>query len=144
MADSIRKQILKDIEAAVLTVDSLVSVGPGRLETMNQDRPAAGIIPIQEDAELITENTDENDFIIFVRVVVDEGAEHALYVLEDVIADVEAAVMSDRSRGGLADDTQRLGPKYLFVDREDPHAGADVRFKIVYQSVAADPTAQRE
>lgn len=140
MADSIRKQIFQEIETTLKAVESLRTVGFGSYELLRTVRPAVGILPDEE----LTEN--EPDDIYFeqlrfaVRVVVDETHQEAGYELEDLLADVHRAVLADPKRGGLADDTVKVGTKWLFLDQTYPRAGADLNFLVRYQTEEKDPS----
>lgn len=140
--ESIQKLILKNIEAALGNATSLASVGPGRLDDKQWDRPCAGFFPDDEETALEPESSELNVMNLVVRVLVDEEDEVALYELEDVLMDVEKAIKADPTRGGLAEHTRKTGRHYLYVDRELPRAGADVMFAIRYQTEESDPSQQ--
>ncbi len=142
MAESIRKLILKDVEAAVKTASEISTVVVGRPEHRNFSRPIAGIFPAIEDTELLPEASELNVLDFIVRVLVDEEDEHALYELEDCLTAVEVAVKTDPTRGGLAEYTKKTGIKYLYVDAELPRAGADLLFSTRYATEESDPTHQ--
>ena len=142
MAESIQKRILKSFETALGSVSSLASSGPGRLEHLNQTRPCAGFFPSDEDTELIPDTSENNEMEVIVRVLVDEEDEAALYELEDILMDIEIAVKADPTQGGIAEHTRKMGRHYLYVDRDLPQAGADVIFKVRYQTEETDPSEQ--
>src|ERR687891_211050 len=140
--DSIRKLILKDVETALSTVTSLESAKVGRPEHLNFPRPIAGVFPADEDTELEPEDNEVNVLNFVIRVLVDEGDEHALYQLEDVLLDIQRALQVDPTRGGLAEHTRKTGIKYLYVDAEYAKAGADLLYAVRYQSLEQDPADQ--
>jgi hypothetical protein len=147
MPDSIRKQILKNIEDVLGTVAALATVRPGRPEHFNLPRPIACFFPATEDTELHPDATELSELNFIVRCLVDEGEEaddnqHALYQLEDILLEVEKAVKFDPTRGGLAEHTKKTGVKYLYVDAELPRAGADLMFSTRYATEESDPTHQ--
>ena len=143
MADSIRKLILMDVEAALTALaPSVANVVVGRPEHFNFTRPIAGVIPSNEDTELLPEASELNVLDFLVRVLVDEESQIALYQLEDVLSEVEVAVKTDPSRGGRAEHTKKTGVKYLYVDPELPRAGADLMFSTRYATEETDPTHQ--
>jgi hypothetical protein len=142
MADSIRKLILMDIEEALKTAPSLETIVTGRPEHFNFARPIAGFFPANEDTELYPAASELNVLDFIVRVLVDEEDQHALYELEDALADVEAAVKADTTRSGLAEYTHKTGVKYLYVDAELPRAGADLMFSTRYATEESDPSHQ--
>jgi len=143
MPDSIRKQILMDVEAALNTVAALATAVRGRPEHLNFPRPIAGFFPATEETEQHPDTTELNELNFIVRCLVDESDEqHALYELEDVLLEVEKAVKADPTRGGLAEYTNKTGIKYLYVDAELPRAGADLLFRARYATEESDPTHQ--
>ena len=140
--ESIQKLILKDIEAALGNATTLASVGPGRVDDKQWDLPCAGFFPEDEETSLEPESSEVNIMNVVIRVLVKEDDETALYELEDVLLDVEKAIKSDPTRGGLAEHTRKTGRHYLYVDRELPRAGADLLFSIRYQTEESDPSLQ--
>lgn len=140
MADSIRKQIFQNLVAALEGVESLRNAGFGTYELLREDRPFASIIPIEEN----TDNEPDDIYIerlqVAARVVVDETHQDAGYELEDIMGDVHRAILTDPKRGALAEDTVKIGVKWLFLDREYPRAGADINFLITYSTEEKDPS----
>lgn len=63
-------------------------------------------------------------------------------VLNGYGSDVEAAVMADRSVGGLA--IEMKPPEWLEIEIESdvPHVGVAMRFGVVYRHLRNDPTRQ--
>jgi hypothetical protein len=63
-------------------------------------------------------------------------------VLDEVMAVVEKAVMTDVYRGGFANDTRSAGSHWLYIDAHLPEAGCDLLFQIDYRREAGDPSTQ--
>lgn len=139
MADGIRKQIFKKLEEILGAVESLNTAKLGSYELRNVDRPAIGILPDEETTEHLPDDIYLESLRVAIRVVVDEAGDQAGYELEDVLGDVHRALFADRKLGGLADDTVKVGIKWLFLDQVYPRAGADLNVLITYQTEETDP-----
>lgn len=140
MADAIRKLILENLEAALEGVTSLKGFGVGTYLASQVERPFASIIPMEEITEFMPDDIYVEKLTVIARVVVDEGLKDAVYQLEDIVADVHRAIIADLKRGGLADDTVKVGTKWLFVDTQHPQAGADITYQILYSTEEKDPS----
>ena len=146
MADSLRKQILANLEETLKEVESLRHVGFGLWMPEDKPRPTGGILPVRERTTLMeSDGLYWQRFTVACRVIVDETHQHAGYELEDVLADVETAVLADPTRGGIADDTHlvedpEVSTNWLYLDQTLPQAGADILFEVKYQRQATDPS----
>jgi hypothetical protein len=140
MAESIKERILKNLVDTLNGVQSLLSADLGSYEPTKEQRPAAGVLPENEDTEHHPDNNHLETFDVAIRVVVDESGEAAGWQLEKVLADVHRAVLKDQTRSGLAERTRKLGTRYLFLDQNYPRAGADFRIQIEFQTEAGDPS----
>lgn len=146
MADSIRKKIFKNIEGSSTlgAIASLKTVVFGTFEPEDvankPTKPVAGIIPEEDVGESGAKSVSRNELRLFVRIVVDKGADHAGYQLEDEIANIKTKMMVDVTRGGNAMDTKWIKDRWLYLDRDFPQAGADIEYQIDYKSKIEDPT----
>lgn len=143
--DSVRKKIFQNLEAALEGVQALRHRGfglwiPDDPELGRKQQPSAAVLPIDENSEFLPDEIHVETLKVAIRVVVDQTHQHAGYELEDILGDVHRAVMADLTRGGLADDTRKLGTRWLFLDQTFPQAGADLIFEVKYQTVESDPS----
>jgi hypothetical protein len=138
--DAIRKRIIQNVETALTSIDALRSVGFGSFEPSRLEKPCAGIMPIEEPAEVVTtDGALDMSLKFIVRVVVEESFQKAGYELEDILPAIEGAVMADPTRGGLALNTQLETTRWLFLDREWPQAGADIQLLVMYHRDRKNP-----
>lgn len=143
--DSVRTRIFQFLEAKLQALTSLRSAALGDYEPSQQSLPSAGILPDEETTQ--TQSLDlpviyDETLNFVVRVVVDEGSAKAGYELDRLLPEVQAAVLADPTCGGICNQLSKGSTKWLFLDREYPKAGADLRFTAEYSTHALDPAQQ--
>lgn len=148
MGDSIKEMIVKRIATTIQNIAGIQNVqrvGQAPIEyadvpfvvlTQGDDvLEVPGVAPyttrrLELLASIVTRQTDETD--------TRSGDE----VLNALGADVERALQSDRSIGGLAVDTKP--PEWLEIEIEHklPHIGIALRFAVIYRHLRHDPSVQ--
>jgi len=60
-----------------------------------------------------------------------------------LVADIETAILADRTRGGNAINTRLLGREVVTADANEPLSQVTVRFVVRYRTTFGDPGTQR-
>lgn len=139
MAESIRKKILKERLAVLTAMPSLATKLIGTFEPSKLTKPIGAIIPAECASIQGNYGKSKRAWTMHVRVIVDEGIESAGLELEDLLAEVEAAMLVDKTCGGFAESTQIQSTRWLYLDKDYPQAGADIELKIQYETQLGDP-----
>jgi hypothetical protein len=140
MAETKRLKIIQHLIATAEAIESIKSVGYGSFEVLQKPRPALGILPDDEITERYPDDIYSERAGLACRIAVDEAGDRAGLELERIIGDLHAALLADPTRGGLADDTWKVGIASLFTDQNYPRAGADFKIIVQYQTNENDAT----
>lgn len=137
--DSVRKRIIQNVEETLKAVSVLRTVGVGTFEPNRDQKPFVGIVPEDEPSDEESEELVERILKLVIQVVVKEGFQTAVYELEDILPAIESALVEDRRRGGLAENTKVILTHWLFRDQYHPQAGAEIHLEIPYLRTRKDP-----
>ena len=143
MADSIRKQILKNIETVLLGITAIKSVRFGTFEPTSLTKPAVGFRAMDDDTDIADYSINNQTMVLSVKIVADAGNEQAGFEVEDLIPLVHEALMADRKRGTFARRTRLEVIRDMFNDKDFPEAGVEMRYRIEYATDIIDLTIQK-
>lgn len=148
MADTIRDKIIDNILAALpgITIangfnNDIGVISDGLVNPLGLPKyPAALILPDSEDPEAGASDVSRRELTVTLRLWV--GAHQTIRKkLGGFIGDVEKKIFEDRRRGGNAVNTIEGPISYIYLQRDQVEAGADVDFIIHYRTKIGDPTA---
>ena len=140
MAESIRKKILKDRLAVLEAMPSLVTKIIGSFEPSKLDKPIGALIPVRCSPIPGAYGKSKRSLIVITRIVVDEERQSAGFELEDLLFEVEAAMLNDKTCGGLAESVQIQDTDWRYLDKDYPQAGADIPWQIQFETALGDPS----
>ncbi len=143
MADSVRKKILKNIETTLAGIAEIKTVRFGTFEPTSLTKPACGFRAMDDDSNVADYSINRQSMGVSVKIVADEKNEQAGWEVEDLIPLVHAAIMTDKTRGGLARRTRVEGIRDMFNDKEYPEAGVEMRYRVEYATAIEDLTVQK-
>ena len=140
MADTIRKLILENIKTTLESIKSIRKVALhefGIIDLETYPMPAAFIYPDSDD-----EVEEESRWEVWTMPVVIEIYGRNIEV-EKFIGDIHKEMLTDETRGGYAERTDRLGgTDIIIVDPARSLGGLSMRFEITYRHKAGDPYSQ--
>jgi hypothetical protein len=141
MGDTIRKRIFQNLEQTLLGVNDIREVLFGTFEPDHEKLPVCGIIPADDPRdELNAPRVDFRHLHVAIRTIVDQTHQNAGWEYEDLEGIIRVALLADKMRGGLAQDTRVLGTKYLYNDAQFPQAGGELLLEIDYKTAENDPS----
>lgn len=140
MSSTIRKLILENIKTTLEGISSLKKVALHEFSVIDLDTypmPAAFIFPDSDD-----DRAEGNRADIWTLPVVIEVWGKDIEV-EDFIGEIYQAMLVDVTRGGYAEQTERLGgTDIIVVDPTRSLGGLSIRFEITYRHVPGNPYSQ--
>jgi hypothetical protein len=142
MASTIRRLILENIQTTLEGISFLNKVALHEFSVIDLDTyplPAAFIFPDSDDA---IENEDRWAKWT-LPVVIEVWGEDI--TIEDLIGEIYQAMMSDRTRGGYAEQTERLGgTDIVVIDPARSLGSFTMQFEIVYRHLPNNPYSQEQ
>lgn len=152
MSDSIRKANLQNIVTTLTAIsetnsynNTIDSSHVHRVQTVGiaaVEYPTLNVLVPRETKVNEVTNAMTMEMEVMVEIWVRSGDGELLAdVLEDMITDVQTAIMSTPTRGGNAIDTSYVGTKISSLDElEEPKARAEVTFMVLYRTRREDPS----
>ena len=141
---SIRELILQDIQSVLETINTSngYNTTVRRVErariTPFQRNLLPAIFIYEESDELVEEKSYCNDRRMTIAVECWLNSHHNLsQEVNEFYADVQKAIMADRTRGGYAIDTKHTIAKFFIEDEN--LGGVEVIFEILYRQLPNDP-----
>ena len=156
MADSVREQIMKHVQATLegITVENGYANTLRSVQRFRQDGqelanlPAAILIEGGDDVDLngpleLTSRTMTVSVVLIQQQDTDVDAKSASELMNSLIADVQRAMQVDHRRGGVAIDTTESGIGDMNVDEGQPELVQTIGYRIAYRHLRTDPTEPR-
>ena len=143
MADSIRKQILKNIETVLNGITAIKTVRFGTFEPTSSLKPAVAFRPMDDDTNIADYAINNQTMVLSIKIVADKDDEQAGWEVEDLIPLVHAAIMADKKRGTFARRTRLEVIRDMFNDKDFPEAGVEMRYRVEYAVDIVDLTIQK-
>lgn len=153
MADSVREQIMKHVQATLegITVENGYTNTLRSVQRFRQDGqelanlPAAILIEGGDDVDLngpleLTSRTMTVSVVLIQQQDTDVDAQSASELMNSLIADVQRAMQVDHRRGGVAIDTTESGIGDMNVDEGQPELVQTIGYRIAYRHLRNDPT----
>mgnify|MGYP000084555537 CR=1 FL=1 len=153
MADSVREQIMKHVQATLegITVENGYANTLRSVQRFRQDGqelanlPAAILIEGGDDVDLngpleLTSRTMTVSVVLIQQQDTDVDAQSASELMNSLIADVQRAMQVDHRRGGVAIDTTESGIGDMNVDEGQPELVQTIGYRIAYRHLRNDPT----
>lgn len=153
MADSVREQIMKHVQATLegITVENGYANTLRSVQRFRQDGqelanlPAAILIEGGDDVDLngpleLTSRTMTVSVVLIQQQDTDVDAKSASELMNSLIADVQRAMQVDHRRGGVAIDTTESGIGDMNVDEGQPELVQTIGYRIAYRHLRNDPT----
>jgi len=145
MATSIREYILENIQSALETINTSngYNITVRRVErariTPFQQNLLPAIFLYEETDELMQEKSYCNDRKMIISCECWLKTHHNLSEeVNKLYADVQVALMTDRTRGSHAIDTKHTRAQFFIA--EENLGGVEVTFEILYRQLPSDPT----
>lgn len=157
MADSVREQIMKNVQATL----EAVTVENGYTNTLRSVQrfqqggqqlsavPVAVLIEGGDDVDLegplagaysLTSRTLTVSVVIIHRQDLDTDGRSASELMNTIITDVQKAMQTDHTRGGVALDTNEAGIGEMDVEDGQPELVQTIGYRIQYRHRRTDPT----
>lgn len=129
-----RKAFWTQLLAELGALPELASVSFGLIEPTKETRPAAAIIPLQDDKQNVASKTHSmSDLQFAVRVVADaDGGDQAGLIIEDVLAAVDARIKQNNTMNSTAQQIIKGRTTWLYNAPDFPQAGADQQYTAIY------------
>lgn len=129
-----RKAFWVQLLAELRSVPELASVSFGAIEPSHRARPAAAVIPLQDDKQNRSSKTHSlSDLQFAVRVVVDDsGGEQAGLLIEHALQAVDARIDANNTMNGTAQQVIKGRTTWLYNAPDFPQAGADQQYTATY------------
>lgn len=129
-----RKAFWLALLAELADLPELASVSFGLIEPNKTARPAAAVIPLQDDKQNVASKTHHmSDLQFSVRVIADEaGGDQAGLLLEDAFAAIDARLQSNNTMNGTARQIIKGRTTWLYNAPDFPQAGADQQYTAIY------------
>ena len=151
---SVRERILQNIKETLEQINQsnrfAVNIAPvlrNRVAGYDLlDFPTLMLVGTREQKQRVTASPDKNDTRLFVDIEV-LATNEAVHDSEEyhnlILRDVEAALMEDETRGGLARHTDITGTQFTVVAAQSPYALSILSLEIKFQHSSEDPTQAR-
>jgi hypothetical protein len=141
MAEPVRKRIIANLLATIAEVPEVGTARYGStVAKCSIERPSADLMPQVERRVQTSPGVLQCTLRCAIRLVVDDSFQQAGLEIEDFEAIIEGAVMVDRRRDALAQDTRVVGTDNLFNSPEFKTAGGDLLIEVDYRRKENDPT----
>lgn len=153
MADSVREQIMKHIQATLeaITVENGYSNQLRSVQRFRQDGqelanlPAAILIEGSDDVESsgpleLTSRALVVSVVLIQQQDTEVDSKSASELMNSLIADVQTAMQVDHRRGGVALDTTEIGIGEMNVEEGQPELVQSIAYRIAYRHERRDPT----
>jgi len=157
MADSVREQIMKNVQATLeaITVENGYQHTLRSVQRFQQGGQQLSAVPVAvlieggDDVELegplsgsfsLTSRMLTVSVVIIHRQDLDTDARSASELMNTIISDVQTAMQVDHTRGGLALDTNEAGIGEMDVEDGQPELVQTIGYRIQYRHRRTDPT----
>lgn len=129
-----RKTLWVQLLAELAELPELASVSFGLIEPTKTARPAAAVIPLQDDKQNRASKThDISDLQFAVRVVVDDsGGDQAGLLIEEAFEAIDARIRNNNTMNGTAQQIIKGRTTWLYNAPDFPQAGADQQYTATY------------
>jgi len=145
MADSVREKIIKNIvttlQAVVPPAYTTTIRKVERIKTVGlniQEFPTILIIPADETKTQEPLDKYTTKFGIILECWIRNQGDISVEV-NTLLADVEKALMTDYTRGGVAVDTKLVSNSAFYNEVNKPYGGIEIRIEIHYRHKYNDP-----
>ncbi len=150
---SVRSLIVDDLVDALGAIDGTGSYScqvkgvyhwqriPGTIE----DYPALVVADIGERMDELVFDLYARNLSVIVQgtLLAARGGDSADNEANDLIADIERAVMADYTRGGNAINTRIVRSQTFLLEEADPYVVIEVELTVSYRTLLTDPSAAR-
>jgi hypothetical protein len=152
--DSVKERVLQNIKSTLEGITVANGFGVNIAQVLRyriagydvQEYPTLLVVGPKENKERRTGGYDKTDVTLYCDIEVlatNDSMEDSEEYHDLIMRDIEAALLQDETRGGIARDTDVLSTSFQAVNAQLPYALSIVSVKVTYAHLAKDPTAAR-